>query len=125
MTRYLVATASGGTTAAACDYLEPKVEDTDEVYVLTVEGEGDGDGSPAEGDREVGLTDAQVRLSAAEVRTIRREGTPHREILGFARERDVDEVIVGARRGGAGLGETARAVLEKTDRPVFVVSPGP
>ncbi|MFQ3320229.1 MAG: nucleotide-binding universal stress UspA family protein [Natronomonas sp.] len=118
MTRYLVATASAPTTEAACEYLSDKLEADDEVYVLTV------DVQEETNDREAALDTAQVRLTdLVEVRTIRRSGVPAREIVNFARENEVDEIIMGpARAGGIStIGSTTRAVLNKMDKPVFVV----
>jgi nucleotide-binding universal stress UspA family protein len=119
MTRYLVATATTETTAAAADYLAPKLDADDEVYVLTVEEEG------VDVDRAA-LSDAQERFAGiATVRTVRREGSPAPEILAFVREHDIDEVIIGPRReGGEGfgtIGTTTRAVLNNVEGPVFVV----
>lgn len=117
MTRYLVATASERVTEAACDYLADRVEPGDSVDVLTVD-----DG--ADDDRDAALAVVQGRLSVAvEVRTFRRRGRPDREIVAFARDRDVDEIIVGPRRGTgySTIGTTTRAVLNKVDKPVFVV----
>lgn len=119
MTRYLVATATTETTTAATDYLAPKLDADDEVYVLTVEEEGvrvDGDA----------LSAAQARLTEiVTVRTVRREGDPASEIVVFVRENDIDEVILGPRREGSGgfstIGTTTRTVLNKVEGPVFVV----
>ena len=118
MTRYLVATASPATTTAACEYLKGKLEPDDLVYVLTVDVPDETD------DREAALDDAQVELTEhVEVRTIRRSGVPAREIIDLAREGDVDEIIMGpARTGGiTTIGSTTRAVLNKVEKPVFVV----
>jgi nucleotide-binding universal stress UspA family protein len=119
MTRYLVATATVGTTTAATDYLAPKLDEDDEVYVLTVEEEG------VAVDRDA-LSEAQTRLAEiVTVRTVRRDGDPAAEIVAFVREREIDEVIVGPRRdGGSGfstIGTTTRTVLNKVEGPVFVV----
>lgn len=120
MTTYLVATASAATTTAACDYLEPRLESTDEVYVLTVEEPGIPEATPAD------FEEAQIRLNeVASVRTIRRRGHPDQAIVAFAREKAVDEIIVGPQRdaapGFSTIGSTTRAVLNKVDAPVFVV----
>lgn len=118
MTRYLVATASAVTTEAACEYLRDKLESDDRVDVLTVDVPTESD------DREAALDLAQVELAdVTDVRTFRRSGEPAREIVSFARENDVDEIIMGpARRGGIStIGSTTRAVLSRVDAPVFVV----
>ena len=118
MTRYLVATSSTATTEAACGYLAAKLEPEDVVYVLTVD-------VPEEPDDRVAALDiAQGELTdLVEVRTIRREGLPAREIVRFSRDNDVDEIIMGpARSGGIStIGSTTRAVLNKVDKPVFVL----
>lgn len=122
MTRYLVATASTPTTEAACEYLEEKLEPDDTVYVLTVDVSGEPD------DREAALDVAQVELTdLAEIRTIRRSGDPAREIVNVSRDSEIDEIIMGpARIGGiTTIGSTTRAVLNKVDKPVFVVPPRP
>lgn len=122
MTRYLVATASAETTAAACEYLTEKLEDTgdDRVDVLTVDVPEEDD------DREAALDVAQVELTdIVEVRTYRRSGRPAREIVSFVRDNDVDEIIMGPSRSGgvSTIGSTTRAVLSQVDKPVFVVPP--
>jgi nucleotide-binding universal stress UspA family protein len=125
VTAYLVATASAGTTTAACDYLEPRLEPTDEVYVLTVEEPDVPGATPAD------FEEAQTRLSEiTSVRTIRRQGHPDQAIVAFARKKGIDEIIMGPQRdaapGFSTIGSTTRAVLNKVETPVFVVprSPG-
>lgn len=122
MTRYLVSTASSATTEAACEYLADKLEADDRVYVLTVDVPEESD------DREAALDVAQVELTdIVEVRTIRRSGVPAQEIVNFSRENGIDEIIMGpARTGGiTTIGSTTRAVLNKVDKPVFVVPAQP
>jgi nucleotide-binding universal stress UspA family protein len=124
VTTYLVATASAATTTAACDYLEPRLEPDDQVYVLTVEEPGVPDATLSD------FEEAQTRLNTvAAVRTIRREGQPDQVIVAFAREKEVDEIIMGPQRdaapGFSTIGSTTRAVLNKVDAPVFVVPRSP
>lgn len=132
MTRYLVAAASRETVAAACDYLDRKLEEEageepaddadterldDEVYVLTVE-----ETARPVRDMEAVSRAAQARLAdRVQVRTIRREGSPDREIVAFVRDRDIDEVVLGPSRTGGGIGSTTRTVLSNVEVPVFVV----
>lgn len=118
MTRYLVAAASPETAAAACDYLDEKVANTDEVYLLTVDEE---ERPPS--DRTAISKVAQDRFAnRTPVRTIRKSGAPDQAIVSFARESEVDEIILGPSRGEhAGIGSTTRSVLNKVDAPVFVV----
>jgi nucleotide-binding universal stress UspA family protein len=118
MTRYLVAAASPETAEAACDYLDEKVEAGDEVFVLTVQE----DARPVD-DRAAISRIAQERLAGrASVRTIRKQGVPDKEIVRFARDRGIDQIVVGPKRGGGpGIGSTTRSVLNKVEVPVFVV----
>lgn len=140
MTTFLVPAASRETAVAACDYLDGRLEDGDEVYVLTVEERDERDQQAGEGNRAgAGSTGedgsaastpfdlARSRLGGlATVRTIRRTGDPARVIVSFARDRDVDEIVIGPPAGGAdggspSLGRTSRTVLRNTDVPVFVL----
>ncbi len=121
MTRYLVATASVHTTAAACDYLQSRVEPDDEVLVVAVR-------EPALDDRDPGdaTNVARTRLVAPTVETVAREGDPVEEIRAVATERDVDVLVVGPRRGdhetsGDVPGRTLRALLAGSAWPVVVV----
>lgn len=118
MTRYLVAAASRETAEAACDYLDGKVSRGDEVYLLTVDEE-----ERPVGDGTAVSQLAQERLAdRTTVRTIRSEGRPDLEIVQFARDREVDEIVVGPARGDSpGIGSTTRSVLNKVEVPVFVV----
>ncbi|MFB6136790.1 MAG: universal stress protein [Halobacteriaceae archaeon] len=140
MTRFLVATASVHTTAAACDYLAPRLagdgsapdasSDGDEVLVLAVV-----DGGVDERDAGDATNVAGVRLPATPVEVLTRTGDPASAIQSVASERDVDEVVLGARRpatgaegppasgpnDGGGLGSTAASLLAGADRPVVVL----
>ena len=122
--RVLIATDSVHTTAAACDYLEPRLNGDDTVAVVTV---------PADEarDAEDALNVATARLlGRADVRTARldaADGAPTEAILAAIDDRSPDTVVVGRHAGapgaGPGLGGTARRVIEGADRPVVVVVP--
>jgi nucleotide-binding universal stress UspA family protein len=136
VTRYLLATASVHTTAAAADYLALHLTADDEVIVLTVE-------EPDLAGRDAGdaANVARSRLGPATVEAIRREGEPAAAIRAVCAERDIDEVVVGPRRGDPaagdatgdgdsgeddptgedGPGSTVRALLGTVDVPVVVV----
>ena len=118
---YLIATDSVHTTAAACDYLEPRLGSDDTVVVVTVPGEDDRDGDDA-------LNVATARLlGRAEVETERleTETDPAEAILAAAADRSPDVLVVGPHAGvpdaGPTLGRTAKRVIEGADRPVVVV----
>ena len=125
MARFLLATDSVHTTAAACDYLGDRVGPDDEVVVLSVV-------APGGDDRDAGdaLNVARVRLPpGATVETETREGDPAEVVRSLAVDLDVDEIVVGARAGSPGadadLGGTARAVLAASTVPVVVVPLSP
>ena len=121
MTRFLLATDSVHTTAAACDYLAGRLDGGDEVTALSV-AEADGDPRDA-GDA---LNVATGRLSAfASVETRSVEGDAAEAILEAAADAGADEIVIGTRAGTPGtapdLGGTAREVLVRADVPVVVV----
>ena len=55
------------------------------------------------------------------------QGEPAKEIIGFARDRDADLIVIGSRGLGAladtFLGSVSRAVVHGADRPVLVARP--
>lgn len=119
--RFLVATDSVHTTAAACDYLGERLESDDSVAVVTVTGSDTRDGDDA-------LNVANARLLGyAEVETERIEssGDPTNAILDAVAERSPDVVVIGKRAGvpdaDAALGSTARRVVESVAVPVVAV----
>jgi len=119
--RYLLATDSVHTTAAACDYLQDRAETDDDVRVVHVQSDQD----DARDGREA-LNVATVRLgTVADVDTEQRSGRPAEELLAAATEFDADEIVLGVRGGEPGsesaVGSTTRAVLGDADRPVVVV----
>ncbi|MDG5761838.1 universal stress protein [Natronococcus sp. A-GB1] len=119
--RLLVGTDSVHTTAAICDYLDPRLTETDEVRVVATAEPGDG---TAERDAREALNVAPVRLAGAgSVETKFREGEAVPELLEAAATVDADEIVVGASSAGseAAVGSTTRALLERTSRPVVVV----
>ncbi|MFB6139406.1 MAG: universal stress protein [Halosimplex sp.] len=138
MVRYLLATASVHTTAAAADYLGDRLATDDEVLVLTVS-------EPDLDDRDAGdaANVARSRLLPATVEVLERGAAkPPRddevgpgdlvaeEIRTVIDERDVDVLVVGPRRGDPDAGKdatesppgsTVRALLGTVDVPVTVV----
>lgn len=121
MTRYLIATASVHTTAAACDYLERRVGSSDTVVVLTVD-----DGTLAGRDAGDAANVARTRLFEATIETITRDGEPATEIRRAAEAEEIDEVVVGQTHGdpeaaGEPPGSTVRELLSGADQPVVVL----
>jgi nucleotide-binding universal stress UspA family protein len=120
MTAYLVATASVHVTAAAADYLQPRIDPSEDSVVVV------GVREPGSHERDVGdaANVARSRLATAMPATEIREGDVLAELRVAIEEHDPDVVLIGANRGTAGasgVGSTATALLESTDRPVVVV----
>lgn len=126
MVTVLVATASVHTTAAASDYLGPRLDAADTVVVLTVAEPGVADRDPGDA-----ANVARTRLLDPAVEVVTREGTPVAEIQALADEREVDEVVVGATRGdpasaGEPPGSTVVALMPVARWPLTVLpSPAP
>ena len=123
MSTVLVASASIHTTAAACDYLAPRLGPEDTVIVLTVV-------EPGVPDRDAGdaANVARARLVEPAVETLVREGDPATIVAAVADERAVDELVVGGTRGdpavaGEPPGSTVRHLLADARRPVTVLPP--
>lgn len=121
MTRFLLATDTVHTTAAACDYLGGRLEDGDDVSALAVSGteENSRDGEDA-------LNVATARLSGiTTVETTHAAGDPTETILDVAADVAADEVVMAAGGGapgtGADLAGTVPAVIARAAVPVVVV----
>lgn len=120
MTEYLLATASVHVTAAAADYLQPRVDPNEDSVVVV------GVREPDSHERDVGdaANVARSRLATAMPTTEIREGDVLAELRAAIEDHDPDVVLVGANRGTAGasgVGSAATALLESADRPVVVV----
>jgi nucleotide-binding universal stress UspA family protein len=119
--QYLVATDSVHTTAAACDYLEERLESDDRVDVVTVPTAGERDAEDA-----INVANARL-LGRAEISTERLEsdGDPASAVLTAVTERTVDTIVIGPHAGtpdaGPEMGSTARRIIEGADVPVVVV----
>jgi nucleotide-binding universal stress UspA family protein len=122
--RYLLATDSVHTTAAACDYLDGRLDPDDAVTVVTVPSP-DGDAR----DAADALNAANARLlGRAELETERLDADgegPATAILERVAEWTPDVVIVGPHAGvpdaDPTLGSTTRRIIEGVDVPVVVV----
>lgn len=122
MTRFLVATDSVHMTAAACDYLQERVDADDEVVVVAVSEEADGE---SERDAADAANVAQVRLATADVVVDTRKGDPGPEIEAAVDAHDADELVIGSPSGEPGtdrrVGSTAQSLVANADVPVVVV----
>lgn len=121
--RYLVATDSVHTTAAACDYLDDRLEADDVVSVVTVP-----EPEVHAGDGYDALNVANARLlgnATVETERLETDGDPASAILVAVASSTSNIVILGAHAGvpdaGPTLGGTARRIIEGTDVPVVIV----
>lgn len=120
MTDYLVATSSVHVTAAAADYLQERLDPSeDSVAVVAVR-------DPNAPDRDAGdaANVARSRLAATAPTTEVRDGKPVAELRAAIEAKDPDIVVIGANRGtgsASGVGSAATALLGEADRPVVVV----
>lgn len=126
MTRYLLATASVHTTAAAADYLGPRLDADDEVVVVTATDDSD-DGEPDARDAGDAANVARSRLLPATVEVVQRAGDPVEVVRELLADREIDVLVLGPHRGdpeirGEAPGSTVRALLGEVDVPVVVVS---
>lgn len=122
MTRFLVATDSVHTTAAACDYLHDRLDADDSVVVLAVTND-----MLSERDAGDALNVASVRSAGGgSVDTRTQSGDAASAILDCAATVEADEIVIGVRGGAPGtqsesLGETTQSVLAESERPVVVL----
>lgn len=118
---YLVATDSVHTTAAACDYLDPRLDPDDTVVVVTVP-------RPTTRDADDALNVANARLlgkATVETDRLDPDDDPVGPLLAAVDDRTPDIVVVGphagTREAGPALGGTTRRLVESADVPVVVV----
>lgn len=119
--QYFVATDSVHTTAAACDYLEPRLDPDDTVAVVAVPGTRARDSDDA-------LNVANARLlghASVETERLETDGDPASAIPAAVADRSPDVVVIGPHAGtpeaDPKLGGTARRIVESVDVPVVVV----
>lgn len=115
--RSLVATDSAATTTAACDYLRPRMDTGDEVWLLAVVEPG------TSVDPDAALDAAPATIGGATVTTRQGEGMPEEHVRALLADREFDELLIGRHRSGAdaGLGGTATALIVETPVPVVVL----
>lgn len=125
MTTFLVGTDSTETSERLCDYLDGRVGEGDTVYAVNSLVGGDGtDNDDVRAGREA-LEVIEDRVPGADTRQLVRGNSPQEDLLEFAGERDVDELVIGIRKrsptGKLLFGSTAQDLLLSTDRPVVTV----
>lgn len=124
MTTFLVGTDSERTSEKLLPYLEERIEEGDTVYAVNsqVGGDTSSDEEIVAGTEALELLETAI---GAETHQIVRGNAPQEDLLTFADEHDVDELVVGIRKrsptGKLLFGSTAQDLLLETDRPVVTV----
>jgi nucleotide-binding universal stress UspA family protein len=125
MTRYLVGVDSAETAERLVDYLEGRVTEDDTVFAVNSLPGGD----QTTDDEVVKGREAteyiQGQLPNVETHQLVRGNSPQEDLVQFADENAVDELVIGIRKrsptGKLVFGSTAQDLLLETSRPTVVV----
>lgn len=131
---YLAATDGQDTNEILLDYLEPRLTSEDTVYVIrSLKGKrkdaglGEDESDIVIETREMlsAIEDQLAEQTDVETHQLARGNEPHEDIMLFADENDVDEILVGVRQRSTAervlFGSTAQKVLLNADRPVVAL----
>jgi nucleotide-binding universal stress UspA family protein len=124
MARYLIGTDGVATSETLVDYVRDHFSADDEVYAVNSLRGGDrtSDEAVAEGKAALEVLEESV---GAETHQLIRGNSPQEDLLGFAEEHDVDQLVIGIRKrtptGKILFGSTAHDLLLESDRPVLTV----
>lgn len=125
MTTFLVGTDGTDTSEKLCDYLEDRVTDDDTVYAVNSLHGGDRTDEDDVREGRDALDVVEDRVPGTDGHQIVRGNSPQEDLLQFAAEHDVDELVVGIRKrsptGKVLFGSTAQDLLLSTDLPVVCV----
>jgi len=128
MTTFLVTTNSVHTSATLCDYLADRMRADDTVHALNSQVGGDETTAEMIRDGEDALNTVWSRLggrTTVETHQFVRGNEPPKDILAFATEHDVDEIVIGVRKrrptGKLLFGSVAQRILLTADRPIAVI----
>ena len=125
MTTYLLGTDSVGTSERLATYIEARAVEGDTVYAVNSL-----PGGNRSSDEEIRAgRDALEVLEGANVgvdtHQLVRGNSPQEDLMGFAADHDVDEIVVGIRKrsptGKLVFGSTAQDLLLSSELPVVCV----
>ena len=125
MTRYLIGVDTAETAAELVAYMEDRVTEDDTVFVVnSLHGESrTSDDEVVEG-REA-TEYVEDHLPNADAHQLIRGNSPQEDLVQFADEHDVEELVIGIRKrsptGKLVFGSTAQDLLLETPRPTVVV----
>lgn len=125
MTTFLVGTDGTETSERLCTYLERRVTTHDTVYAVnSLPGGNKTDDDEIRAGRDA-LEVIEARIPAVDSHQLVRGNSPQEDLLHFAAEHDVDELVIGIRKrsptGKMLFGSTAQDLLLSTDRPVVTI----
>lgn len=124
MTKFLIGTDGVETSERIVPYVTERLSDDDEVYAVNSLKGGDqtGDDDIIAGEEALELLEDAV---GAEPHQLIRGNSPQEDMLEFAHDNDIDELVIGIRKrsptGKMLFGSTAQDLLLDTDRPVVTI----
>lgn len=125
MTTFLIGTDSVETSEKLCAYLNGRAGDDDTVYAVNSLHGGDRTSDQDVIDGQESLDVIEERIPGAESHQLIRGNAPQEDMLDFAAEHDVDELVIGIRKrsptGKMIFGSTAQDLLLSTPLPVVCV----
>jgi nucleotide-binding universal stress UspA family protein len=124
MTTFLIGTDSAETSETLVGYVRERATDDDTLYAVNSLYGGDrtSDDDIVAGENALGVLEDEL---GAEPHQLIRGNSPQEDMLQFARDHEVDELVIGIRKrsptGKMLFGSTAQDLLLDTDRPVVTV----
>lgn len=126
--RYLIATTAVDLSRTLCDAIREQVTETDTVYALnSLRGEEDTTMDDVEaGEAALEAVEGELGgVTTVDTHQLIRGNDPTRDVLEFADEYDVDQIVIGIQKrspaGKAVFGSTAQDVLLNATRPVLAI----
>lgn len=124
MTTFLIGTDSEATSEKIVPYMHERLSDDDDVYAVNSLHGGDrtDDDDIVAGEMALEILEDEL---GAESHQLIRGNSPQEDMLQFASDHDVDELVIGIRKrsptGKMLFGSTAQDLLLDTDRPVVTI----
>ena len=124
MTNFLIGTDSAETSERLVPYVRKRASEDDELYAVNSLYGSDQttDEEIVEGETALEVLEEEL---GADPHQLVRGNSPQVDLIHFAREYDVDELIIGIRKrsptGKMLFGSTAQDLLLETDRPVVTI----